>query len=143
MKINSDGLSLIKSFEGCRLKAYKDAVGILTIGYGDTHNVIPNQEITQDEADVRLMQRLEEFEKGVSSLVKVSITENQFSALISFAYNLGLGNLKISMLLRCINKHNNTGAADEFLKWTKAGGRELSGLVRRRRAERDLFLKDL
>ncbi len=143
MKINSNGLQLIKSFEGLRLKAYQDIVGVWTIGYGQTGpQVHASLEISQEQADRRLLDALESVERGVSSLVKVPLSENQFSALVAFSYNVGLGNLKQSTLLNCVNKHEWEHAAKEFLRWNRAGGREASGLTRRRQAESDLFKKN-
>src|SRR5271170_7014409 len=101
MKINEAGLELIKRNEGCRLKAYRDVVGILTIGYGHTgYDVHVGQTITQDEADTLLASDLHDFEDGISDYVEIDLTSNQFSALVSFTYNVGLGNLQKSKLLR-------------------------------------------
>ncbi len=136
------GIDLVKEFEGCRLKAYLDAVSKLTVGWGHTgDDVKPGMEITQEEADKLLEQDYAHHEAGVKKLLKRPVNENQIAALTCFAYNLGLGNLARSTLLNCINKGHIQFAPDEFLRWTKAGGRELPGLVRRRKAERALFLK--
>lgn len=144
MKTNQKGIDLIKSFEGCKLKAYKDIVGVWTIGYGHTgKDVVAGLEISQERAEELLKQDLCTFEEGVTKLVKKPIGENQFAALVSFSYNLGLGNLGKSTLLRCINKGNPKDAVPEFLKWVKAGGVEVAGLVRRRKAESELFALDL
>lgn len=141
MKINQKGLDLIKSFEGLELKAYKCPADVLTIGYGHTgSDVKEGQVITQQQAEDLLKKDVEKFEKGVLSLVKVKINENEFSALVSFAYNLGLGNLKQSTLLNSLNKLQRESAANEFLRWNKAGGKVLAGLTRRREAEKALFL---
>lgn len=140
MTINDTGLALIKDFEGCRLKAYRDIKGILTIGVGHTGGVAEGQEITQEEADDLLRSDLERFEKGVSSLVQSSLTDNQFSALACLAFNIGLGNLASSTLLKQVNKSQYFQAADSFLAWDHANGVVIPGLLRRRRAERDLFL---
>lgn len=139
--INNAGIKLIKSFEGLELKAYRDAVNILTIGYGHTgSDVHEGQVITEQEAEELMKKDLERFEKGVSELIKVTISDNEFAALVSFSYNLGLGNLKQSTLLNCLNKLNRQDAAQEFLRWNKAGGKVLAGLTRRREAERQLFI---
>lgn len=140
MTTSQAGIDLIKSFEGCRLTAYQDQVGVWTIGYGDTNHVTPGMCITQEEADQRLIQRLGQFEQGVCGLVKVDLSQHQFDALVSFSYNLGLGAVKQSLLLRCINKHNFPAAAEQFLLWDHAGGIVVPGLLRRRQAERALFL---
>lgn len=143
MKINEDGLDLIKSFEGCELKAYKDIVGILTIGYGHTGaDVKENQTISQAEAEEILKEDLERFEKGVTDLCKlVPLNENQFSALVCFTFNVGLGAFKSSTMLKLLNAKEYAKAADQFPRWNKAGGKEVAGLTRRREAERQLFLK--
>lgn len=141
--MNAAGIKLIKAFEGCKLKAYRDIVGVLTIGYGHTGaDVFEGQVITQEEAERLLRDDLEAFEVGVARLVKVSLTENQFAALVSFAYNLGLRALGGSTLLKLLNKGDPEGAALEFTKWSHAGGRVVAGLVRRREAEKALFLQD-
>lgn len=141
--ISQSGINLIKEFEGLRLKKYKDAVGKLTIGYG--HLVLPSERfdrpLTQSEAEDLLQSDLKIFEGGINQYVTVNINQNQFDALMSFAFNLGLANLKRSTLLRLLNLGKYAEAADQFLRWNKAGGRVLPGLTRRRAAERDLFLK--
>lgn len=144
-RINSDGLTIVKHFEGRELKAYQDAVGVWTIGYGHTAaagppEVYPGQTITAAQAEAILQKDLELFENGVRDLVKVPINSNQFSALVSFSFNVGLGALAESTLLRKLNAGDYQGAADEFPRWVKAGGQTLPGLVRRRDAERALFL---
>lgn len=142
MNINEEGLKLIKNFEGLRLKSYRCPANILTCGYGHTgSDVKENMVITQEQADKWLKQDLIKFENGVKSCVKVSLNENQFSALVSFAYNCGIGALQQSTLLKKLNAKDYIGASNEFLKWNKAGGKVLAGLTRRRNAERDLFLK--
>lgn len=140
MHINEAGLKLIKDFEGCKLKAYKDIVGVWTIGYGHTgSDVVPGLVWTQEQADKALERDLERFEDGVFKLLMAPPSPNQFSAMVCFAYNVGLGALKSSTLLRCYNKHNAEDAAKEFLRWNKAGGVEVAGLTRRRKAESELF----
>lgn len=140
MEMNDAGLALIKSFEGCRLTVYKDIVGLLTVGYGHRTDLPEGTTITQDQADDLLMQDLAKFEAGVAELVEVPLTDNQFSALVCFSYNLGLGALKSSLLLKCLNTRNYKDAADQFLVWDKAKGVIVPGLARRRKAEQDLFL---
>ncbi|QNQ52574.1 lysozyme [Serratia liquefaciens] len=145
MQISNAGISLIKEFEGCRLKAYQDSVGVWTIGYGWTHPVDgrkigPGMVIDQATAERLLKCGLVQYEQGVNQLVKVIITQGQFDALVSFAYNLGLRSLSTSTLLRKLNAGDKQGAADEFGKWVNAGGVRLNGLVKRREAERKLFL---
>ena len=143
MEINQAGLDLIKSFEGCKLNAYKDVIGVVTIGYGHTNPGVLQMGTTwtQDQADAQLKQDLAKFENGVSSYVTVPLTDNQFAALVCFAYNCGLGNLQSSTLLKCVNANDMTGASAQFDRWNKAGGNVVPGLTRRRQAESDLFLK--
>lgn len=146
MEISETGIALIKKFEGCELKAYQDSVGVWTIGYGWTHpvngrKVGAGMVITQATAESLLREGVRPFADGVSKLVTVAINQNQFDALVSFAYNLGLGSLKTSTLLKMLNAGNKKAAADEFLKWCRAGGKILNGLVKRRTAERELFLQ--
>ena len=141
--INQEGLELIKVFEGCELKAYRDAVGVLTIGYGSTGgHVKVGMTITRVEAEQLLREDLQRFEVGVDQrLGDTEVTDNQFSAMVSLAFNIGLANFSGSSVLRRILAGNVQGAADAFLMWNKAGGKELKGLTRRRAAERELFLK--
>ncbi|MFM6208766.1 MAG: lysozyme [Planktothrix sp.] len=140
MTINSEGVKLIKSFEGMELEAYQDAVDVWTIGYGHTKTVEPGMIITEAKAEELLRQDLEEFEEAVTEAVEVSINSNQFSALVSFCFNLGAGSLFQSTLLKLLNQGDFQGAADQFPRWNKAGGQVLEGLTRRRKAERALFL---
>ncbi|XQQ05069.1 MAG: lysozyme [Leptolyngbya sp. IPPAS B-1204] len=138
--INAKGLRLLKSFEGLRLQAYQDSVGVWTIGYGTTSGVRPGMVITEAQAEALLRRDLDRFERAVSDLVKVPLSDDQFSALVSFTYNVGEGALASSTLLRLLNQRNYQGAADQLLRWDKAGGSTLPGLTRRRKAERALFL---
>lgn len=141
MKVSQKGIKLIQEFEGLELKAYKDSVGVLTVGWGSTgSHVTAGMIITKEQAEQLLKKDLERFEKGVSDLVKVPLKQNQFDALCSFAFNLGLSNLKSSTLLKKLNASDYQGAANEILRWNRAGGKVLNGLTRRRIAERDLFL---
>ena len=140
-RINSNGLLLIKSFEGLRLKAYRDAVGIWTIGYGTTRGVQPNMSISEAEAEQLMRDDLIRFEQAINSAISVPINDNQFSALVSFTYNVGSGAFRDSTLLKRLNgRQDIRKTADEFPRWNKAGGRILHGLTRRRHAERALFL---
>jgi lysozyme len=143
-RINQDGLDLVKHFEGLYLTAYKDPVGIYTIGYGHTGlkhrdgTVYPGRKITKSEAEQLLRYDLGVFEKRVSDLVSVPLNDNEFSALVSFDFNTG--GLATSTLLKKLNSGDRSGAANEFLRWTRAGGKVLPGLERRRKSERNLFL---
>ncbi|WP_419686140.1 lysozyme [Serratia marcescens] len=145
MQISKSGLELIKRFEGLRLKAYQDSVGVWTIGYGWTQSVDgkkvgPGMQIDQATADRILKCGVVQYEQGVNQLVKVRITQGQFDALVSFAYNLGLRSLSTSTLLQKLNDGDKQGAADQFGRWVNAGGKRLDGLVARRAAEREMFL---
>lgn len=139
MTTNSKGLNLIKHFEGCKLTAYKDIAGIWTIGYGHTKGVTEGMGISQATADSILKEDLKEFEGYVSQYVKVKLTSNQFSALVSFAFNLGPRALRMSTLLKLLNRSDYHGAMLEFPKWCKSRGRLIPGLLRRRLAEQELF----
>lgn len=149
MKTNDAGIALIKEFEGLRLEAYPDPAhgwNVPTIGYGHTSaagepKVTRGMKITAAEADAILRRDLGQYERSVSEAVKVPLNENQFSALVSFTFNLGAGNLRKSTLLKKLNAGDYAGAADQFRHWNKAGGKTLAGLTRRRAAERDLFLR--
>lgn len=140
--ISKDLLELVKKYEGCRLQAYTDPIGIWTIGYGHTANVVPNMVITQQAADQLLTEDLEKFQKGVKQLINVPLKQCQIDALTSFSFNVGLGNLQKSTLLKKVNNSDLEGASKEFEKWNKAGGKVLNGLVKRREAEKELFLKE-
>jgi lysozyme len=132
------GIALIKRFEGLRLKAYLCPAGIATIGYGHTYLVnINDPAITEEEADRLLAEDLKLYEKAVTEMVKVPINQNQFDALISFAFNLGTGALRGSTLMKKLNAGQPCSA--EFDRWVFAAGKALPGLVRRRAAERRLF----
>lgn len=144
MKIGTKGIALIKQFEGCKLKAYKDAVGIWTIGWGNTQyengkSVKQGDFITQQTADELFLLIVSKFDSAVNNLVN-NVNQNQFDALVSFAYNCGIGNLQKSTLLKKVKKVPcDPTIAQEFAKWNKAGGKVLNGLTRRRKAESDLY----
>ncbi|WP_275677139.1 glycoside hydrolase family protein [Neobacillus drentensis] len=135
MKISQTGIKLIQQFEGCLLVGYKDAVGVPTIGWGHTGGVVVGQRITQAKADELLKQDLKRFEDAVNKL-GLKLNQNQFDALVSFAYNVGPGNLKKLVEGRSLNQ-----VADNICLYCKAGGQTLNGLVKRRNAEKALFLK--
>ena len=143
MKTSSRGVELIKKWEGVRLKSYRDVVGVWTIGYGHTKTTKPHQEITLKQAHELLEQDIRQHEVYVNRYVKVGITQNQYDALSSFVFNLGGGALQKSTLLKKLNQGDYKGAGSEFLKWTKAGGRELKGLVDRRKEESEMFLGEV
>lgn len=145
--VNKAGIDLIKSFEGLFLKAYLDPVKIPTIGYGTI--MYPNGKrvtmqdppITEAQAVEYLTHEVNEKASGVEKLVKIPLNDNEFAALVSFAYNVGTPALGSSTLLKLLNAGDKKGASEQFVRWNKAGGKELPGLTRRRLAERDLFLK--
>ncbi|KEY87840.1 lysozyme [Pseudomonas capeferrum] len=140
MRISQRGLSLIKSFEGLRLQAYQDSVGVWTIGYGATRGVKAGMKISKEQAERMLLNDVQRFEPEVERLITSPLNQNQWDALISFTYNLGGANLESSTLRRLLNAGDYAGAAEQFPRWNKAGGKVLPGLVRRRAAERELFL---
>lgn len=141
MRTNTAGLSLIKSFEGCELRAYKCPAGVLTIGFGHTGpDVTSGLVITAHRAEELLQGDLARFERAVAAALRVPVAANQFAALVSLAYNIGPAALAKSTLLRRLNAGRTQEAADQFLVWNRAGGRVLAGLTRRREAERALFL---
>ena len=139
MQTSQRGIDLIKRFEGLRLSAYKCPADVWTIGYGTTAGVKEGQIITKERAEELLRDDVKRFEDQVLRLVKVPLTQGQLDALVSFTYNLGAANLGNSTLLRLLNAGDYKGAASQFGRWTKAGGKELPGLVKRRAAERSLF----
>lgn len=146
MKPSENAYNIIKGFEGKRLKAYQDSVGIWTIGYGTTFypdgsKVKPTDSITEERADFLLKWQVLEKSGGVDALVK-NVNQNQFDALVSFAYNVGTGALKKSTLLKkLLVNPNDPSIETEFLKWNKANGIALKGLTKRRQAEADLYFK--
>lgn len=148
MQTSEKGIKNIKDFEGCSLTAYPDpgtGGAPWTIGYGWTHPVDgkpikPGMTIKQETADRLLKTGLVSYENDVLKMAKVKLTQGQFDALVSFAYNVGSRALSTSTLLRKLNDGDVKGAADEFLRWNKACGKVLNGLTRRREAERALFL---
>ena len=148
MRISQTGLDLIKHFEGLRLEAYEDIAGILTIGYGHTGtDVYPGQSITEPTAEDILRRDVNRFEEGVSQRVQVPIDQNQFDALVSLAFNIGLGAFGNSTVLKRLNNNDYIGAADAITWWNKATVNgvktEVAGLTRRRAAEKALFLQDI
>jgi lysozyme len=145
LKTSQRGIGLIKQFEGCRLTAYQDSVGVWTIGYGLTSaagliKVTRGLKITQQQAEEYLVKSLVKYETAVMSLLKRPPTQNQFDAMVSFCYNVGPGNFAKSSVLKHFNAGSNIAAASAFALWNKAGGKVLPGLVKRRKAESDLFI---
>ena len=146
MNLSKTGLDLIKRFESFRAAPYLCSAGVPTIGYGTT--IYPNgikvklsdQKITQQLAETFLQHHVNAIEKDVSKLVKVTLTQNQFDALVSFAYNVGIGAFGDSTLLKLLNAGDIDNASKQFERWNKAGGKVSNGLTRRRNAEKALFL---
>lgn len=147
MTLNDSGIDLIKNFESCRLQAYQDDKGVWTIGFGCTHHVRSNSVISQEEADERFEEDIKSITNVVLNLILPrQITENQFSACVSLAYNIGIGNFKSSTVLYNLKMGHLDDAAKAILLWNKEtidGVKEVSkGLSRRREAEKNLFLSD-
>jgi len=145
-KISQKGIDLIKKFEGLKLKPYLCSANVPTIGYGNTFYetgkkvTLNDPVITEKRAEELLAHLLVSFEKYVDSYCRDDISQSQFDALVSFAYNLGPNSLKASTLLKKVNINpSDPTIKAEFLKWTKAGGRVLKGLVLRREAEAALY----
>ena len=145
-KVSNKGLDIIKKYEGFSSKPYLCPSKVITIGYGSTYYEdgskvkLTDSPITQERATELLEALLVSFERAVDSYCIDTLNQNQFDAIVSFAYNCGVGNLKSSTLLRKVNVNpNNPTIKDEFLKWTKGGGKTLSGLVRRRTEEAQLY----
>jgi|TARA_R100000656_G_scaffold124929_1_gene104428 GH24 family phage-related lysozyme (muramidase) len=143
--INDKGLEILKRYEGCSLDVYRDPIGIWTIGHGSCFSFdgdrvgMGHRKITASEATVLLLRSCRQAENGIARLVRVPLTDNQRSALISFVYNVGVGNFQRSTMRMKLNRASYEGAANEFWKWRRAGGRILRGLVARRKSEARLF----
>ena len=133
-------IDLIKKYEGFSARPYKCPAGVLTIGYGRTIDVRPYEITTEEAETIWLDKYVKTIADQILAVVNVELSNNQICALIDFVYNLGIGNFKSSTLLRKINQGDFSAAANEFLKWNKAGGIVLKGLENRRIAERMLFL---
>jgi lysozyme len=141
MNLDKSGEDFIKGFEQLRLKSYKPTkYDVWTIGWGHTNGVKEGDVIDQNVAEDYFYQDLAPAELAVNTLVLVPLSQQQFNALVSFAFNCGLNNLKQSTLLNCLNKKNYQSAAQEFLKWNHQNGQVLNGLTARREAERNMFL---
>ncbi|MEG0341988.1 MAG: lysozyme [Acinetobacter sp.] len=146
MHVNSSGIDLICNFEGKRLVAYDDGVGVWTIGFGTT--IYPNgikvkkgDVCTEAQAKAYMAHDLKKFELTVNNAVTVPLNQNQFDALVSLAYNIGTNAFKNSTLVKKLNAGDYRGAATQFDAWINAGGKRMQGLVNRRAKEKALFLK--
>jgi|TARA_R110000751_G_scaffold58667_2_gene123593 GH24 family phage-related lysozyme (muramidase) len=147
MRCNDAGIEIIKKYEGCSLRCYLDPIGIPTIGYGsiwglDHSRLVSNhRDITENEAEYLLKRELLTTENAVARMVRTALTENQFSAVCCLVYNVGSGRFRSSTIKMKLNRQDFEGAANEFWKWRRAGGKILRGLVRRREEEKQLFLR--
>lgn len=139
LKYSKTGEAMTERFEQCRLVAYKDIKGVWTIGWGHTRMVCPGMTCTQAQADAWLLEDIAIYEKDVNDHVTIQLNQNEFDALVDFAFNLGCGALNGSTLIKLLNAGDIHGAAGEFEKWDHAGGVEVAGLLRRRIAEEQLF----
>lgn len=147
MKSSINAINLIKQSESFKSKPYLCPAGVPTIGYGSTvyengvHVALMDEPITEKRAEQLLFNQLIHYENAVNRYVKTKLNQNQFDSIVDFTYNVGIGNLQKSTLLRKINAGDFEGASKEFSKWVYANGRKLNGLVKRREAERELFIK--
>lgn len=140
MRISDKGIVLIKQYEGCKLFAYRDSVGVATIGYGHTKGVRMGQAITQRQADEFLREDITVAEKVLNNM-GINFTQNQFDALCSWIFNLGTGNfIHSTMMKRISTDADDETITDELIRWHNAGGKPLLGLMRRRVAEANMFL---
>ena len=143
MRISDTGIALIQEFEGLRLVGYLCPAGKATVGWGHTKTARVGQRISIERAEQLLREDLADFERCVDRVVSVPLNQNEFDALVSWAFNIGCGAVAKSTLVRKLNAGDRKGAADELLRWNKAGGKVLAGLTRRRRAEREMFLRPI
>ena len=143
MKVSQECIDLVKFFEGFKSKAYLCPAGVWTIGYGRTKNVKEGDMVNELQAERDLLEELEEFGEQVLSVVRVSIKQHQFDALASWTYNLGVGNLQSSTLLKKLNSGDKNSVPSEMVRWNKAAGKVLAGLTRRREAEAKLWAREV
>ena len=143
MKVSQDCVELVKHFEGFEDTAYLCPGNVWTIGYGRTRNVNEGDRITEPQAERDLLEELEEFKHQVLNSVKVELKQNELDALTSWTYNLGVGNLKSSTLLKKLNAGNKSEVPAEMIRWNKANGKVLAGLTKRREAEAELWAKEV
>ena len=143
MNVSQNCVELIKYFEGFEDTAYLCPANVWTIGYGRTRNVKEGDKITEVQAERDLLEELEEFKHQVLNSVKVELKQNELDALTSWTYNLGVGNLKSSTLLKKLNAGNKSEVPAEMIRWNKANGKVLAGLTKRREAEAELWAKEV
>ena len=141
MKVSQECIDLVKFFEGFEPKAYLCPANVWTIGYGRTKNVREGDELTEPQAERDLLEELEEFAEQVLNTVKVDLEQNELDALTSWTYNLGVGNLQSSTLLKKLNSGDKNSVPSEMIRWNKAAGKVFAGLTRRREAEAKLWVK--
>lgn len=139
MMTSDKGLEIIKHFEGFRSEAYLCPAGVWTIGYGTTSGVRKGQRVTEAQATEMLQRDVGKFERVIKDYVRVCLRQREFDALVSFVYNVGPGNFRNSTLLRLLNEGEYEEVYAQLQRWNRAGGRVLSGLIRRREAEGVLF----
>lgn len=145
MQVSGNCLKIIRDFEGFSAKPYRCPAGVPTIGYGSTRYAngtpvkLTDPPITEAKADEIMRATLNQYEAAVNRYVTVPLNQNQFDALVDFAYNAGAQSLRTSTLLKLLNQGDYAGAAAQFDKWVNGGGKKLPGLVRRRASERKLF----
>lgn len=139
MKTSEQGIKIIKEFEGLHLRSYQCSAAVWTIGFGHTAQVKAGDEITESQADQLLRHDIQQAEQTVLAQVQAPLNQNQFDALVSFVFNVGAGSFRRSTLLRRLNTHDYTGAANELLRWVYVDGVLLRGLENRRNREKNLF----
>lgn len=148
MKLDNNGYRLIQGFEGLKLNAYKDSAGIPTIGYGNIAyengtKVKMGDTISQEKADLLFQHFANRFASQVDSVVTATVNQNQFNAMVSLAYNIGIGAFSKSTLLKKVNKNScDSTIKDEFMKWVNAGGKRIQGLVNRRKKEAEVYFSN-
>jgi lysozyme len=148
MRLTKQGIELLHRFEGCKLTAYQCSANVWTIGWGNTFyengdRVKQGDQITKERADELFLNMVNGFADGVTKALKTELNSNQFSALVSFSYNVGFFNFRRSTLLSKVNKNaNDPTIRNEFMRWDKAGGQVLNGLIIRRKAEADLYFSN-
>ena len=140
-RLNSDGLQLIKQWEGCKLQAYRCSAGVWTVGYGHTRTARQGMRITQEQAEALLIEDLRVFERAVDDRVHVDLTDNQFAALVSWAFNVGASAASKSTLVRRLNAGDYECVPGELAKWNKVKGKPVRGLSNRRAAEAGLWAR--
>jgi len=140
MHMSPTGLKLLKDFEGCRLTAYQDIVGVWTIGYGFTAGVKEGDTMTQAQCDERLVREIRAYESAVWEAVTGGATQAEFDSLVSFAWNVGIAGMQKSSVIKAHNRNDKQAAARAYGLWNKAGGKAIAGLTRRRAAEAALYL---